>query len=97
MKNVFVHVLSLNIHHQNRIDEEKEVSIFVFQKGNIIITGARKKSHIISSYNYINNILLEHSDDINKKDETEEEKLLLSLYNDILKENSHKLEELNIA
>lgn len=78
-------------------DEEKEISIFVFQKGNIIITGARKKSHIISSYNYINDILLEHGDDINKKDETEEEKLLLSLYKDILKENSHKLEELNIT
>ena len=33
--------------------DNKENSIFIFQKGNIIITGARSKSHIISSYNYI--------------------------------------------
>ena len=33
--------------------EGKEISIFIFQKGNIIITGARSKHHIISSNEYI--------------------------------------------
>ena len=66
--------------------EQKEVSIFVFQKGNIIITGARSKSHIISAYNYMNNILLTHTDEIIKKDENEEEELILDLYNDIMKD-----------
>jgi TATA-box binding protein (TBP) (component of TFIID and TFIIIB) len=56
--------------------EYKEISIFVFQKGNIIITGARSRSHIISSYEYMNNILLTHTDEIIKKDDN-----VLDLYN----------------
>ena len=67
-------------------DEQKEISIFVFQKGNIIITGARRKSHILSAYKYINNILVTHSDDISKKDDKDEEDLILDLYDNILKE-----------
>ena len=69
-------------------DEEKEISVFVFQKGNIIITGARTKSHIISACKYINNILLTHHDEISKKDDKEEEDLILKLHNAVLKENS---------
>lgn len=67
-------------------DEQKEISIFVFQKGNIIITGARRKNHILSAYKYINNILVTHSDDISKKDDKDEEDLILDLYDDILKD-----------
>jgi TATA-box binding protein (TBP) (component of TFIID and TFIIIB) len=77
--------------------EEKEVSIFIFEKGNIIITGARNYHHIVDSYNYVNSILLEHADDIIKKDDTLEGILLLKLYDDIFKENSHKLTNLNLA
>ena len=64
--------------------EQKEVSVFVFQRGNIIITGARTKSHIISAYEYMNNILLTHTDEIIKKDEDDDEIMLLG--NDILKQ-----------
>lgn len=70
--------------------EEKDVSVFIFEKGNIIITGARNFYHIIDTYNYINNILLDHIDEIIKKDDTLEGKLILKLYDDIYKENSHK-------
>jgi TATA-box binding protein (TBP) (component of TFIID and TFIIIB) len=73
---------------------EKDISIFVFQKGNIIITGAKSRSHVISSYKYINDILVNHADEISKDDEKKEEEDLLSLYDDVIKENSHKLEEL---
>ena len=66
--------------------EQKEVSVFVFQKGNIIITGARSQSHVLSAYNYMNEILLTHKDEIIKKDEKEEEDLILDIYQDILKE-----------
>ena len=69
----------------NNVDM-KEVSIFIFQKGNIIITGAKSASHIISSYNYINNILINHQEDIIKKDEKKEENLILDLYDDIMEE-----------
>ena len=67
-------------------DEQKEISIFIFQKGNIIITGARRRSHILSAYKYMNNILLTHSDEISKKDEKYEEDIILNLYNDVLKD-----------
>lgn len=66
--------------------EQKEVSIFIFQKGNIIITGARSRSQIIASYDYMNEILLTHTDEIIKKDEQEEEDLILDIYKDIIKD-----------
>ena len=69
-------------------DEEKEISVFVFQKGNIIITGARTRSHIISACKYINNILITHHDEIGKKDDKEEEDLILKLHNDVIRENT---------
>lgn len=73
----------------------KEVSIFIFQKGNIIITGAKSSSHIISSYEYINEILYTHIDDIIRKDEQKEEELLLKLYDDVMKEVDYGLIKLN--
>jgi hypothetical protein len=76
--------------------EEKEVSLFVFEKGNIIITGARNLEHIIESYNYMNNIILEHIDDIMKKNEENENKLILKLYDEIIESHSHKLKDINI-
>jgi len=62
----------------------KEISIFVFQKGNIIITGARKRQHILDAYKYMNNILVTHSDEISKKDDKIEEDSIFDIYNDIL-------------
>ena len=35
----------------------KNVSIFVFQSGNLIITGAKNIENILESYNYINHLL----------------------------------------
>lgn len=46
---------------------EKVISIFIFEKGSIIITGAKKRSHIISSYNYVNNIIKENRNEIEKQ------------------------------
>ena len=76
--------------------EEKEVSLFVFEKGNIIITGARNLEHIIESYNYMNNIIIEHIDEIIKKNEDNENKLILELYDDIMESHSHKLKNIDI-
>ena len=71
---------------------DKEISIFVFQKGNIIITGAKSKNQVTAAYKYLNNILIEHADEISKKDEKEEEDTLIKIYKNILDENSHKLD-----
>jgi TATA-box binding protein (TBP) (component of TFIID and TFIIIB) len=47
-------------------EEDKDISIFVFEKGNIIITGAKNVSHITSSYNFINKILHDHLSEVEK-------------------------------
>jgi len=68
----------------------KVVSIFVFQSGNIIITGARTREQINSSYNYITNILTIHHDRIVKKD------LINMLDNNDLKEILAELDVINM-
>jgi TATA-box binding protein (TBP) (component of TFIID and TFIIIB) len=72
-------------------DEEKEVSLFIFEKGNIIITGARNLEHIVESYNYINNIIFEHIDEITKKDEDYESDMIFKIYEKVIKEHGFKL------
>ena len=67
-------------------NSQKDVSIFVFQKGNIIITGAKSKIHVIMAFNYINNILLTHTNEIIKNNEKEEEDIILNIYKSIMKE-----------
>ena len=75
---------------------EKEISIFVFQKGNIIITGAKSRNHVCTAHDYLNDIIVEHVDDICKQNEKEEEDLLLNIYDQVIEENSHKLNLLMI-
>ena len=67
----------------------KVVSVFVFQSGNIIITGARNKEQISNAYNYIINILSENYQSIVKKD------LINLLDNNDLKDILAELETLN--
>lgn len=45
---------------------KKEISIFVFEQGNIIITGTKNQSQINQGVQFINNILITHLDDIQK-------------------------------
>jgi len=66
--------------------DQKDVSIFIFQKGNIIITGARSRNQVINTYGYINKILLDHVDEIIKKKEEEEEKILIEISNSVIKD-----------
>lgn len=44
----------------------KNVSIFVFQSGNIIITGAKNTESILDSYDYINKLLSKYKNEIKK-------------------------------
>ena len=72
--------------------KKKKISIFIFEKGNIIITGARNLDHISCSYKYINNILLSHIDEIIMSNSEENDKLIFDLYNKIMTDEKHKLE-----
>ena len=73
-------------------EDEKEISIFIFQKGNIIITGARRRSHILEAFEYVNNIILTHIDEIVIPDEDEKKQNIIKYYKEVINENSHKLE-----
>lgn len=68
---------------KNKIDE-KEISISIFQKGNIIITGARSKEHIVASYNYINNLLTQYKTDIMRNHNIDEEKIIEDVCKEVL-------------
>jgi hypothetical protein len=73
----------------------KELSIFIFQKGNIIITGkARSKFDIMSAYNFINEIILSHIDELIIYDEEERENNIKRYFNEVMMENSHKLNKI---
>lgn len=45
---------------------DKKISIFVFESGNIIITGAKQTQPIVESYNYIKKLLNKYKNDIQK-------------------------------
>ena len=68
----------------------KIVSIFVFQSGNIIITGAKNKHQICKSYEYIIETLTVHYNQIVKKD------LINMLDNNDIKEILEELDNINI-
>ena len=52
--------VNIKYHH----DENKKTSIFVFQTGAIIITGAKNLNHIIMAYRFINRIIEKYFDQI---------------------------------
>ena len=52
----------VNIKHKP--DEHNKTSIFVFQTGAVIITGAKKINHIIMAYQFIQKILTRYYDEI---------------------------------
>jgi len=60
----------VNIKYKIMINENEStsISIFVFQTGNIIITGAKKAEHIKEAYHYIVNFLNHNKMNIMKKE-----------------------------
>jgi TATA-box binding protein (TBP) (component of TFIID and TFIIIB) len=72
------------------VNNDKEISIFVFQKGNILIAGAKNKENLISAYNFINDIIINHIDEIINIDDNEKEKDIMKFYEEVLAENKHK-------
>ena len=85
--------VNLKYRPEKNNEEGFEPSIDIFQKGNIRIAGARNMSHIIESYNFIVNELYQNIEEIYKKTEEEENEELFSLYEEVLKEYSHKLKK----
>lgn len=90
-KKVIVHKLD----ELFRVSREKNLSIFVFQKGNIIITGAASSKYdIMQAFNFINNIILNHIDDLLIEEEDVRERDIKRFHNEVMVENSHKLSKI---
>ena len=66
-------------------DALKEVSIFIFQKGNIIITGARSIDQLKSAYLLIYNILKENIKVLKGIEQDDDQKQLALLNNEFRK------------
>ena len=47
--------------------EDKKISVFIFEKGSIVITGARTCNHIQHAYNFVNEYLLKNHYIISRK------------------------------
>lgn len=47
-------------------DKKKPISVFVFESGAIVITGSTHEQHILKSYEFINNVLEKHKNNILK-------------------------------
>jgi TATA-box binding protein (TBP) (component of TFIID and TFIIIB) len=58
----------VNIKHKIQTEENVFISVFVFQTGNIIITGGKKAEHVTDAYNFIVGFLSQYKQKIMKKD-----------------------------
>ncbi len=47
--------------------DDKKISVFIFEKGSIVITGARNCKQILFAYNFVNTYLLKHHKTISRK------------------------------
>lgn len=54
---------------KHKLNNDKEISIFIFEKGSIVITGANNCLHIKNAYDFINRYLLSHYKTIVKKND----------------------------
>jgi len=71
------------------IHEEKQISIFVFEKGSILITGARNCTQIYEAYMFINKYLLKNHKIIKKNE-------VLSNSNIVKYLDNYKVENVNV-
>lgn len=72
----------VNIKYTYPNDTNKTISVFVFESGSIIITGANTCDHIIKAYGFINKYLLKHYKDIVKNDTLTNSTILKYLNNE---------------
>jgi TATA-box binding protein (TBP) (component of TFIID and TFIIIB) len=68
-----------------------KISIFIFEKGNIIITGAKSRDQLVESYEYINTLINDYSDNITKINEDVIRKIIFDTYNELIEEKKTRL------
>lgn len=66
-------------------EQKNQITISIFKLGNVLIAGARSDLHLIESYNYLNDIILTHRDEIISTEIANDEQLILYLYKEVMK------------
>lgn len=72
---------------------DRVVTISLFEKGNISITGAKNISNVCEAHDFINGIIVDHVNDVFKsyRDENDDD-LLFQLYDEVTEKYKHQLE-----
>ena len=66
-------------------EQKNQITISIFKLGNVLIAGARSDLHLIEAYNYLNDIILIHRDEIISTEIANDEQLILHLYKEVMK------------
>lgn len=85
-----------NLHKLYKLNnfEKCEVTVFIFQEGKVLISGAKRKEFVNYVFDKVNGIILEHIDTVHARTEEENNLRVIRLCEEVLKENSHKLEKI---
>lgn len=66
-------------------EQKNQITISIFKLGNILLAGARSDLHLIEAYNYLNDIILTHTEEISSKEFINDEQLILKLYKEVMR------------
>ena len=66
-------------------EQKNQITISIFKLGNVLIAGARSDLHLIEAYDYLNDIILTHTEEISSTEIVNDEQLILKIYKDILR------------
>jgi TATA-box binding protein (TBP) (component of TFIID and TFIIIB) len=66
-------------------EQKNQITISIFKLGNVLIAGARSDLHLIEAYEYLNDIILTHREEIISTEIANDEQLILHLYKEVMK------------
>jgi TATA-box binding protein (TBP) (component of TFIID and TFIIIB) len=65
--------------------QKNQITISIFKLGNVLIAGARSDLHLVEAYDYLNDIILTHQEEIMSTEIANDEQLILELYKEVMK------------
>ena len=66
-------------------EQKNQITISIFKLGNILLAGARSDLHLVEAYNYLNDIILTHTEEISSTEFINDEQLILKLYKEVMR------------
>lgn len=66
-------------------EQKNQITISIFKLGNVLLAGARSDLHLVEAYNYLNDIILTHHEEISSTEIANDEQIILKLYKEVMK------------